>query len=87
MRVECNPARRFLLENYQAATEGEIFKMELYQQYRDWCRGHGHHPLADVGFGREVRRLFKSVKDGKMKNPQSLKRENCYVGLEPRNND
>jgi P4 family phage/plasmid primase-like protien len=86
-RVECNPARRFLLENYQVARDGEVLKTELYQKYREWCGSHGHHPLADIGFGREVRRLFKSVKDGKMLNPLTLKRENCHVGLEPRPND
>jgi hypothetical protein len=40
----------------------------------------GHHALADVGFGRELRRLFPTVGEGKVRGDQG-KRENSYTGL------
>ncbi|HZT79110.1 MAG TPA: phage/plasmid primase, P4 family [Gemmataceae bacterium] len=63
LRTESNPARRFLVENYQAGS-GAIPTAELYAAYCEWCKQHGHHPLADVGLGREVRRRFPNVKKG-----------------------
>jgi P4 family phage/plasmid primase-like protien len=80
MRTESNPARLFLQEHYQAGS-GVIATADLYEGYVEWCRKNGHHPLAEVGFGKEVYRLFKSVKEGKEPKGASGKRRRTYVGL------
>jgi P4 family phage/plasmid primase-like protien len=83
LRVDANPARRFLEENYQAGP-GEIAKADLYGRYAEWCKQRGHHPLAEVGFGKEVGRRFQSVIDGKMTTADG--RRNCYKGLQATGN-
>jgi putative DNA primase/helicase len=77
-RVESNPARRFLREHYQAG-EGEIPTADLYAGYCEWCKKSGHHPLADVGFGREVFRTFPTVERRK-RGPQGS-RHWAYCGV------
>jgi putative DNA primase/helicase len=79
LRVESNPPRRFLLEHYHVG-EGEVLKKDIYKEYGDWCMEMGHHAMAEIGFGREVYRLFPAVKDGKTQGTLG-KRENCYQGL------
>jgi P4 family phage/plasmid primase-like protien len=81
VRQESNPARRFLTENFKAGS-GEILKTELYKLYREWCGEHGHHSLAEVGFGKEVHRAFPVVRDGKAYNANTQRRENTYAGLD-----
>jgi P4 family phage/plasmid primase-like protien len=83
LRLESNPARMFLTEHYEAGT-GFVFKALIYQHYKDWCRDRNYHALADRGFGKEVRRAFKVVKDGKAVNVATGTRENTYDGVEPR---
>jgi P4 family phage/plasmid primase-like protien len=64
LRGDANPARRFLEENY-AEGDGDVPTSHAYTGYVAWCRKHGHHALADVGFGREVFRKFPTVKRAK----------------------
>jgi phage/plasmid-associated DNA primase len=61
LRVESNPARRFLQENYEAGPD-TILTAELYREYTAWCQENGHHRLAEVGFGKELARCFKQVR-------------------------
>src|SRR5262249_47787842 len=52
LRVDNNPARRFLKENYREVAEGKesvIATAVLYETYGRWCRENGHHPLTEVG--------------------------------------
>jgi P4 family phage/plasmid primase-like protien len=86
LRVESNPAKRFLLDHYQSG-DGEVVKAALYQEYVEWCRNHGHHALAEVGFGKEVKRAFPAVKDGKMLSHATGRRGNSYAGLCARPDD
>jgi P4 family phage/plasmid primase-like protien len=81
LRTEANPARRFLLEYYTSGA-GVIPTKDLYVQYRPWCEDNGHHPLADVGFGREVVRRFPAVKRNKI-GPRDDRRW-VYEGITPR---
>lgn len=81
VRLECNPARLFLLENYKTASGCE-FKQAVYQRYVEWCRERNYKPFADRGFGKEVKRVFKTVRDGKATNAATGRRENSYDGLE-----
>jgi P4 family phage/plasmid primase-like protien len=83
IRLKCNPARLFLKENYQPGS-GHVFKQSIYQRYSEWCKERNYKPLADRGFGKEVKREFHSVRDGKQRrNPKlpTSTRENCYEGL------
>jgi putative DNA primase/helicase len=86
LRLESNPAKRFLLEHYRAG-DGSVVKALLYQEYVAWCKEHGHHALAEVGFGKEVKRTFLHVRDGKIANHTTEHRENSYVGLSPKPED
>jgi P4 family phage/plasmid primase-like protien len=81
LRTESNPTRRFLQENYQVGL-GEILTADLYSTYCEWCKSHGHHPLADVGFGRELARRFPNVK--KTRKVIDCGRRQVYCGIEPR---
>ncbi len=82
LRTEANPARRFLDEHYQDGP-GAVICAKLYEDYRSWCRDHGHHAMADIGFGREVARKFPKLKRGKASGTDG-KRHNCYCGVEER---
>jgi putative DNA primase/helicase len=81
LRADSNPARRFLDEHYQTGSS-EVPTAGVYTAYRDWCQKNGHHPLAEVGLGKEVARRFRSVKVGKT--TTSTGRVNAYKGLEER---
>ena len=81
LRLDANPARRFLLEGYQSgsAEEEYIVSSVLYQSYRGWCTHRGHYPLADNAFGNEVVRVFRSVV--KKQKTVDGKRAWCYCGI------
>jgi P4 family phage/plasmid primase-like protien len=86
VRLECNPTRIFLLENYQSGS-GYVFKQNVYRQYVEWCKDHNYKPFADRSFGKEVRRVFRTVRDGKVLNPATGRRENSYDGMEIKMDD
>jgi P4 family phage/plasmid primase-like protien len=81
LRADSNPARRFLLEHYQAGT-GFVATAKLYAAYAEWCKQHGHYAQADVGFGREVARCFPTAKRDK----KTIDGARCwaYCGLDLR---
>jgi phage/plasmid-associated DNA primase len=79
-RAASSSPRRFLTENYQAGA-GWKFKKDIYAEYCDWCKAHGCHSMGDIGFGRELNRVFPAVKDGKEPDPRTSRRGNTYVGL------
>jgi P4 family phage/plasmid primase-like protien len=61
-RQDVNPARAFLLENYEATSNGEYTPCEdVYRTYRSWCDNKGYRALSDRQFGKEVRRVFTDV--------------------------
>ena len=59
-KLEGNPAKAFLLENYEEGT-GEVVTTEIYALYRTWCDENGYSPLNSSNLGKEVKRVFKSV--------------------------
>ncbi len=83
LRTDANPARRFLCENY-AYVGGDTYVTceETYRSYTDWCKQVGHHQLADIGFGREVARLFPQM-DRRQKS-LATGRKWCYLGVDRR---
>jgi P4 family phage/plasmid primase-like protien len=78
LRVDVNPAKRFLTERYQQG-KGDVAKGTLYAEYRHWCEDNGHQPLASIGFGKEVFRTFPGIKEGKVRVIEG--RKDGYVGL------
>jgi P4 family phage/plasmid primase-like protien len=84
LRTDSNPARRFLQEHYEAG-EGFVTCADLYREYKGWCQEHGHHPLADIGFGKEVARRFPTARRQKRTLPSG--RPWTYGGIRPRTDD
>ena len=68
-RMETNPARAFLVENYEENPESTVNTKELYNEYATWCEDFGYDKINEALFGTEVRRTFpnaqkKRVRDG-----------------------
>jgi len=62
-KLECNPARAFLLEHVEAF-DGEfedLTRQCLYEQYETYCKETGEKPLSMTKFNREVRNVFPKV--------------------------
>jgi P4 family phage/plasmid primase-like protien len=83
-RLDCNPTRRFLLENYRQAEEviahEGASKRQVYERYTHWAKENNHRVLSSNTFGKEVRRAFPGVRDGKSR---CIPRDNIYAGLLP----
>lgn len=61
-RRDTNPARVFLEENYIEGFDFDGIPCgEVYQAYTAWCAQNGYHALNANNFGKEVKRVFKSV--------------------------
>jgi phage/plasmid-associated DNA primase len=60
-RVECNPARSFLLENCEEDPSWQVPTEGLYEAYQAWCKANGYQPLGERAFGKEVKRVYPSV--------------------------
>jgi len=76
-REETNPARAFLVEHCEISegeiaycSEGAMaycsevamtYCSELYTEYSKWCRRMGYHPLGEMRFGKEVKRVFPAT--------------------------
>jgi len=58
-RIESNPARLFILENYALSPGGIVPARDIFGAYRQWCDDHGYtHRLTSVGLGHEIGRAF-----------------------------
>jgi P4 family phage/plasmid primase-like protien len=78
-RMEANPALAFLHKHCRPSRDDRVGKLELYRSYCDWCRMNGcSHPLTNVQFGKEVKRQFRDMTNGKTK---GIQRHDAYVGL------
>jgi putative DNA primase/helicase len=79
-RRDTNPARAYLLENYQPSNNSEYVGCEtLYEDYKNYCNNKGYRPLSDRTFGKEVRRAFPNVE--RRRTGGRLAREWAYDGL------
>jgi putative DNA primase/helicase len=58
-RSEMNPARMFLDENVEEATNSDLRSSVLYGFYKRWASEGGYRPLSDRVFFKEVKRRFK----------------------------
>jgi putative DNA primase/helicase len=81
-RQDANPARAFLLENYEATSNGEYIPCEdVYRSYLGWCKNRGYHALSDRIFGKEIRRAFPDVERNRPGSGNT--RNRVYTGLRP----
>jgi P4 family phage/plasmid primase-like protien len=80
-RIDSNPAQAFLLEAVRSARGSSIPSRELYDQYREWCDGHGHKPIPDSQFGKEVQRVFPRAKRRKTRGGRYARRPYHYTGI------
>jgi len=55
---DSNPAGTFLLDNVKADLPATTPSPALYRAYAVHVKAHGHHPLSEPLFAREVKRLF-----------------------------
>jgi phage/plasmid-associated DNA primase len=60
-RVESNPAREFLTANFHEDPLSDVETALVYKQYTDFCESNGYRQLGERTFGKEVRRVFKTV--------------------------
>jgi P4 family phage/plasmid primase-like protien len=81
LRLESNPTRRFLTEQY-APGPGVVPTAELYRAYVEWCQETGHRAASDTTFGKEVARAFPTA-ERKRCGPRGG-RYWVYAGLGPR---
>lgn len=57
-RSESNPARLFLLENFEEAESAKVKTSEVYDHYKRWAVENGYRPLGERVFGKEISRAF-----------------------------
>jgi P4 family phage/plasmid primase-like protien len=61
-RRDADPARAFLLENYQQSDNGySVESKDLYNHYCQWCKDSGFENVNNRLFGQIVRRVFPDV--------------------------
>ena len=78
-RRECDPARVFLQENYQADVNGAVATIQLYAHYSDWCEQHGFSRINSSNLGKTVRRVFPTVQ--RQKRREGSSRAHVYFGM------
>jgi putative DNA primase/helicase len=61
-RQECNTARAFLMENYEAGSQDDkVVCKEIYWAYQQYCHDNGHaYPVANGTFGKEIVKVFNT---------------------------
>lgn len=79
-RDEMNPARAFLEEVLRQSDTGAVPVTGLYSAYKKWIGEHGHKPLAERTFGREVFRLFRGASRQRIGSKDE--RAYVYTGIE-----
>jgi len=62
-RAECNPTADWLLNTYAKSDGGTIEKTQMFKNYFDFFKQSNEKPLTRSAFFKEVRRVFKGVKD------------------------
>ena len=78
-RLDCNPARTFLKENYRESANELISVDGVYQKYKTFCGESGYQKLSVSNFGKEVFRTFQNVK--KARSGTRGNRYHEYVGI------
>jgi P4 family phage/plasmid primase-like protien len=79
-RLESNPARTFLGEQYTTDLNADIVTTDVYSAYREWCETNGYRPLGSNTFGKEIVRAFPQATQGKVFSTNGT-RVNGYKGI------
>jgi P4 family phage/plasmid primase-like protien len=61
---DSNPAGTFLRDNCEYEATSTFPSNRLYKAYAAYAKAHGHRPLAEVQFAKEVRRTFPLAEKG-----------------------
>lgn len=80
-RSTSNPARHYLKTHYDLAPGHDTLCEQVYSAYQRWCNGENARPLNRQQFGREVRRVFPTVKRKQLRTRTSGPRLYHYAGL------
>jgi len=80
-RRDCNPARAFLEDKYEARADHQIGAQQLYTRYAEHCKQNGYSPLGEANFGKELKRVFPGMEKRRCRGADG-KREAYYVGLD-----
>ncbi len=82
-RLESNPAREFLVENYEENPAREQYTKKIYKEYVQWCEDSGYRPLSDRKFGKEVQRAFPQAQRCRVRDELG---QRCYAyhGIAPK---
>lgn len=81
-RDEANPARVFLLENYQPHPDGGENCSIVYEFYVNFCKAKGHKALSDSQFGKEVKRAFPACYKSRIRSEDTdTGRVHIYDGI------
>lgn len=62
-RAECNPTADWLLDTYTKSDGGTIEKTQMFKNYFEFFKQSNEKPLTRSAFFKEVRRVFKGVKE------------------------
>jgi putative DNA primase/helicase len=83
-RVASNPAREYLLENYEADDQAKpVPTQQVYEQYVTWCSRRGHkYPLDMPKFTKEVEWVFQGIEKDRKKGGKD--RPMSWFGIRPR---
>ena len=66
-RLESNPAQAFLQDHCVADPTASTLTTQVYSAYEYFCNEHGYKQLNEANFGKEVRKVFPSVKRDKLR--------------------
>jgi P4 family phage/plasmid primase-like protien len=84
---DTNPARSFLLDNFDYQEGTQFESPYLYELYRGYCAANGHrYPLDHVNFSKEVRRTFRlaDLSPNPMQSEVLKRKVRYWFGLAPK---
>lgn len=68
-QLDTNPAREFLVDNYEAAEGSFMYTQDIYREYAKWCEYRGYKALGERNFSKEIKRAFPKVEPKRQRNP------------------
>ena len=78
-RLDCNPAKTFLTDNYKETLDTRISVDVVYKKYKQFCDEGEYRKLSKSNFGKEVFRTFPRAE--KVRAGTRGNRYNEYVGI------
>lgn len=78
-----SPARLFFSEYVEHSESGQVLVGEFYDCYKNWANKNGYLPLNNSAFGKELKRIFRSVEKERPGTGKS--RKTFYKGIQFKN--